>query len=119
MLLNSPFVPVNPFAASDCERATCSQRRRPATEHRQSRPADEAITSQPWGARTDPVSAGLAQMPRIVDARRLPRRRGRLRGLVALLRQDPPSMITDESWEHPNRSISERNGRHRAFLTCT
>ena len=28
-----------------------------------------------------------------------------------------PSMIIDESWDHPDRSINERNDRHRGFLT--
>jgi 4-hydroxyacetophenone monooxygenase len=28
-----------------------------------------------------------------------------------------PSMIIDDTWEHPDRSINERNDRHRAFLT--
>jgi 4-hydroxyacetophenone monooxygenase len=28
-----------------------------------------------------------------------------------------PSMIIDEKWPHPDRSINERNDRHRAFLT--
>jgi len=28
-----------------------------------------------------------------------------------------PSMIIDEAWEHPERSINKRNDRHRDFLT--
>jgi len=28
-----------------------------------------------------------------------------------------PSMIIDDAWDHPDRSINERNDRHRVFLT--